>query len=116
MHYGDILELNPTIEFKMSDATKSNMCSADESKLSAVRCMEGFRDKMEMLMKAGDILDHCTRGRSTSEEAAEVRARSLKIWQETGCTIAEAADRGGANRGSFRRWLIKEGLHTAKTK
>ena len=90
--------------------------STTESKASAVQCIEGFRDKMEMLMKAGDILDHCTRGRSTSEEAAEVRARSLKIWQETGCTIAEAADRGGANRGSFRRWLIKEGLHTAKTK
>ena len=90
--------------------------STTESKASAVHCIEGFRDKMEMLMKAGDILDHCTGGRSTSEEAAEVRARSLKIWQETGCTIAEAADRGGANRGSFRRWLIKEGLHTAKTK
>ena len=90
--------------------------STSESRSSAVQCMEGFKDKIEMLMKAGDILDHCTRGRSTSEEAAEVRARSLKIWQETGCTIAEAADRGGANRGSFRRWLIKEGLHTAKTK
>ena len=90
--------------------------STSESKASAVQCIEGFRDKMEMLMKAGDILDHCKRGRSTSEEASEVRARSLKIWQETGCTIAEAADQGGANRSSFRRWLIKEGLHIAKTR
>ena len=90
--------------------------STAESKASAVQCMEGFRDKIEMLMKAGDILDHCKRGRSTSEEATEVRARSLKIWQETGCTIAEAADRGGADRSSFRRWLIKEGLHIAKTR
>ena len=90
--------------------------STAESKASAVQCIEGFRNKMEMLMKAGDILDHCKRGRSTSEEASEVRARSLKIWQETGCTIAEAADQGGANRSSFRRWLIKEGLHIAKTR
>jgi len=93
-----------------------HISSTSESKASAVQCIEGFKDKMEMLMKAGDILDHCTGGRSTSEEATEVRARSLKIWQETGCTIAEAADRGGANRGSFRRWLIKEGLHIAKTR
>ena len=90
--------------------------STTESKASAVQCIEGFRDKMEMLMKAGDILDHCKRGRSTSEEASEVRARSLKIWQETGCNIAQAAEQGGADRGSFRRWLIKEGLHTPKTK
>ena len=90
--------------------------STSESKASAVQCIEGFKDKMEMLMKAGDILDHCTGGRSTSEETAKARARSLKIWQETGCTIAEAADRGGADRGSFRRWLIKEGLHIAKTR
>jgi len=90
--------------------------STSESKASAVRCMESFKDKIEMLMKAGDILDHCKRGRSTSEETAKARVRSLKIWQETGCTIAEAADRGGADRGSFRRWLIKEGLHIAKTR
>jgi len=93
-----------------------HISSTSESKASAVQCIEGFKDKMEMLMKAGDILDHCTSGRSTSEEASEVRARSLNIWQETGCTIAEAADRGGANRGSFRRWLIKEGHHTPKGK
>mgnify|MGYP001219710745 CR=1 FL=1 len=87
-----------------------------EARASAVRCMESFKDKIEMLMKAGDILDHCTSGRSTREETAKARARSLKIWQKTGCTIAEAADRGGANRGSFRKWLIKKGLHTAKTR
>ena len=90
--------------------------STAESKASAVKCMESFRDKIEMLMKAGDILDHCKRGRSTSEEATEVRARSLKIWQETGCNIAQAAEQGGADKGSFRRWLIKEGLHTPKTR
>ena len=90
--------------------------STAESKASAVKCMESFRDKIEMLMKAGDILDHCTSGRSTREETAKARARSLKIWQETGCTIAEAADRGGADRSSFRRWLIKEGLHIAKNR
>ena len=90
--------------------------STAESKASAVRCMESFKDKIEMLMKAGDILDHCTSGRSTSEETAKARARSLKIWQETRCSIAEAAEKGGADRGSFRRWLIKEGYHTAKTK
>ena len=90
--------------------------STAESKASAVRCMEGFRDKIEMLMKAGDILDHCTSGRSTREETAKARARSLKIWQEKGCSIAEAAEQGGADKGSFRRWLIKEGLHTPKTR
>ena len=90
--------------------------STSESKASAVQCIEGFKDKMEMLMKAGDILDHCTSGRSTSEETAKARARSLKIWQETGCNISQAAEQGGADRGSFRRWLIKEGYHTAKTK
>ena len=90
--------------------------STAESKASAVRCMESFKDKIEMLMKAGDILDHCKRGRSTSEETAKARARSLKIWQETGCTISKAAEQGGADRGSFRRWLIKEGLHTPKTR
>ena len=90
--------------------------STAESKASAVQCIEGFRDKMEMLMKAGDILDHCKGGRSTSEEAAKARARSFKIWKRTGCTIAEAADRGGADRSSFRRWLIKKGHHTAKTR
>ncbi len=83
--------------------------STAESKASAVRCMESFKDKIEMLMKAGDILDHCTSGRSTREETAKARARSLKIWQETGCNIAQAAEQGGADRGSFRRWLIKEG-------
>ena len=87
-----------------------------ESRASAVKCMESFKDKIEMLMKAGDILDHCTSGRSTSEEAAKARARSFKIWKRTGCTIAEAADRGGADRSSFRRWLIKKGHHTPKTK
>ena len=92
------------------------LIDTSETRASAVRCMESFKDKIEMLMKAGDILDHCTSGRSTSEETAKARARSLKIWQETGCTIAEAADRGGADRGSFRRWLIKEGLHIAKTR
>ena len=90
--------------------------STAESKASAVRCMESFKDKIEMLMKAGDILDHCKRGRSTSEETAKARARSLKIWKETGCTISKAAEHGGADRGSFRRWLIKEGLHTPKTR
>ena len=87
-----------------------------EARASAVRCMESFKDKIELLMKAGDILDHCTSGRSTSEETAKARARSLKIWKETGCNISQAAEQGGADRGSFRRWLIKEGLHTAKTK
>ena len=92
------------------------LIDTSETRASAVRCMESFKDKIEMLMKAGDILDHCTSGRSTSEETAKARARSLKIWQETGCNIAQAADKGGADRGSFRRWLIKEGLHTPKTK
>jgi hypothetical protein len=87
-----------------------------ESRASAVKCMESFRDKIEMLMKAGDILDHCTSGRSTSEETAKARARSLKIWKETGCNISQAAEQGGADKGSFRRWLIKEGLHTPKTR
>tara|TARA_R100000388_G_scaffold9207_2_gene8200 strand:- start:367 stop:654 length:288 start_codon:yes stop_codon:yes gene_type:complete len=87
-----------------------------ESRASAVKCMESFKDKIEMLMKAGDILDHCKRGRSTSEETAKARARSLKIWKETGCTISKAAEQGGADKGSFRRWLIKEGYHTPKTK
>jgi len=79
-----------------------------------VQCIEGFRDKMEMLMKAGDILDHCTGGRSTRQETADARARSLKIWKETGCNLSEAAEQGGADRGSFRRWLIKEGYHAAR--
>ena len=86
--------------------------STAESKASAVRCMEGFKDKIEMLMKAGDILDHCTSGRSTREETAKARARSLKIWQETGCNISQAAEQGGADRGSFQKWLVKEGHHT----
>ena len=90
--------------------------STAESKASAVKCMESFRDKIEMLMKAGDILDHCTSGRSTKEETAKARARSLKIWQETGCNISQAAEQGGADKSSFRKWLIKEGYHTAKTK
>ena len=92
------------------------LIDTSETRASAVRCMESFRDKIEMLMKAGDILDHCTSGRSTKEETAKARARSLKIWQETGCNIAQAAEQGGADKGSFRRWLIKEGLHTPKTK
>tara|TARA_A100001391_G_scaffold158372_1_gene116796 strand:+ start:388 stop:675 length:288 start_codon:yes stop_codon:yes gene_type:complete len=92
------------------------LIDTSETRASAVRCMESFRDKIEMLMKAGDILDHCTSGRSTREETAKARARSLKIWQETSCNIAQAAEQGGADKGSFRRWLIKEGLHTPKTR
>ena len=92
------------------------LIDTSETRASAVKCMESFRDKIEMLMKAGDILDHCTSGRSTREETAKARARSLKIWQETSCNIAQAAEQGGADKGSFRRWLIKEGLHTPKTK
>ena len=87
-----------------------------ESRTSAVRCMESLKDKIEMLMKAGDILDHCKRGRSTREETAKARARSLKIWKETGCNISQAAEQGGADKTSFRKWLIKEGYHTAKTR
>ena len=87
-----------------------------ESRASAVKCMESFKDKIEMLMTAGDIRDHCTSGRSTSEETTKARARSLKIWKETGCNISQAAEQGGADKGSFRRWLIKEGLHTPKTR
>jgi len=90
--------------------------STSESKASAVQCIEGFRDKMEMLMKAGDILDHCKRGRSTEKGAREARARSLKIWKETGCNIAQAAELGGASRTNFHKWLIKEGHHTPKGK
>jgi len=93
-----------------------HISSTSESKASAVQCIEGFRDKMEMLMKAGDILDHCTRGRSTEKESRESRARSLKIWKDTGCPISEAAELGGANRASFHKWLIKEGHHTPKGK
>ena len=92
------------------------LIDTSETRASAVRCMESFKDKIEMLMKAGDILDHCTSGRSTREETAKARARSLKIWQETGCNIAQAAEQGGADKGSFRRGLIKEGLHTPKTR
>ena len=92
------------------------LIDTSETRASAVRCMESFKDKIEMLMKAGDILDHCTGGRSTREETAKARARSLKIWQETSCNIAQAAEQGGADKGSFRRWLIKEGLHTPKTR
>ena len=92
------------------------LIDTSETRASAVRCMESFKDKIEMLMKAGDILDNCTSGRSTREETAKARARSLKIWQETGCKISQAAEQGGADKGSFRRWLIKEGLHTPKTK
>ena len=88
------------------------LIDTSETRASAVRCMESFKDKIEMLMKAGDILDHCTSGRSTREETAKARARSLKIWQETGCSIAEAAEQGGADRGSFHKWLVKEGHHT----
>jgi len=90
--------------------------STAESKASAVRCMESFKDKIEMLMKAGDILDHCTSGRSTREETAKARARSLKIWQETGCTISKAAEQGGADRVGFHKWLIRHGHHTPKTR
>ena len=93
-----------------------HISSTTESKASAVQCIEGFRDKMEMLMKAGDILDHCKRGRSTEKEAREARERSLKIWRETGCPISHAAELGGANRTNFHKWLIKEGHHTPKTK
>ncbi len=92
------------------------LIDTSETRASAVRCMESFKDKIEMLMKAGDILDHCTSGRSTREETAKARARSLKIWKETSCNIAQAAEQGGADKGSFRRWLIKEGLHTPKTR
>jgi len=89
--------------------------STTESKASAVQCIEGFRDKMEMLMKAGDILDHCTRGRSTAEDALAARQRSLEIWKK-GATIVEAARQGGAYAPSFREWLIKEGHHTPRRK
>ena len=78
--------------------------------------MEGFKDKIEMLMKAGDILDHCTRGRSTEKEASKARARSLKIWKDTGCPISQAAELGGASRTNFHKWLIREGHHTPKGK
>lgn len=107
--------MNPTIEFKINDTTESNICSAEESKASAVQCMEGFRDKMEMLMRAGDILDYCKRGRSTVEDAQAARERSLEIWKK-GSTIVEAARQGGAYAQSFRAWLIKEGHHTPKSK
>ena len=89
--------------------------STSESRSSAVQCMEGFKDKIEMLMKAGDILDHCTRGRSTVEDARAARERSLEIWKK-GSTIVEAARQGGAYAQSFRAWLIKEGHHTPKSK
>jgi len=111
-----MLELNPTIEFKVSDATESRMCSVKESQMSAVRCMEGFRDKMEMLIKAGDIVDHTKGGRSTKEETKEARARSLNIWKQGGCTMAKAARQGGADVGSFRKWLIENGHHKPKSK
>ena len=103
-----MLELNPTIE--------SRMCSVEESKLSAVRCMEGFREKMEMLMRAGDIVDYTKGGRSTKEETKEARARSLNIWKQGGCTMAKAARQGGADVGSFRKWLIENGHHTPKSR
>jgi len=88
----------------------------DESQLSAVRCMEGFRDKIEMFMRAGDIVDHTKGGRSTKEETKEARARSLNIWKQGGCTMAEAARKGGADVGSFRKWLIENGHHKPKSK
>ena len=50
-----MIELNPTAE----------------SRMSAVKCMEGLRDKIEMFMKAGDLIDHTKRGRATEEEAME---------------------------------------------
>jgi endonuclease YncB( thermonuclease family) len=103
-----MLELNPAVE--------SRMCSVKESQMSAVRCMEGFRDKMEMLIKAGDIIDHTKGGRSTKEETREARARSLNIWKQGGYTMAEAARKGGADVGSFRKWLIENGHHTAKSR
>ena len=89
--------------------------STTESKASAVQCIEGFRDKMEMLMKTGDILDHSTGGRSTAEDAQAARERSLEIWKK-GETIVEAARQGGAYAQSFRVWLIKEGHHTPRGK
>ena len=92
-----------------------HISSTIESKASAVQCIEGFRDKMEMLMKAGDILDHSTGGRSTAEDAQAARERSLEIWKK-GETIVEAARQGGAYAQSFRVWLIKEGHHTPRGK
>jgi len=111
-----MLELNPTIEFKVSDATESRMCSVKESQMSAVRCMEGLREKMEMYMKAGDVLNHTKRGRSTVEDTKIAREKSLSIWKQGGCTMAEAARKGGADVGSFRKWLIENGYHTAKSR
>lgn len=93
-----MIELNPTAE----------------SRMSAVRCMEGLRDKIEMFMKAGDLIDHTKRGRATEEEAREVRAKSLKIWKEKKCTIAQAARLGGADIQSFRKWLVEQGHHTPR--
>ena len=71
---------------------------------------------MEMLIKAGDIIDHTKGGRSTKEETREARARSLNIWKQGGYTMAEAARKGGADVGSFRKWLIENGHHTAKSR
>ena len=76
--------------------------------------MEGFRDKIEMFMRAGDIVDHTKGGRSTKEETEEARARSLNIWKQGGCTMAKAARQGGADVGTFRKWLIKEGHYTTR--
>ena len=111
-----MLELNPTVEFKVSDATESRMCSVKESQMSAVRCMEGLREKMEMFMRAGDIVN-CTRGgRSHKQHTQFVREKSLEIWKEKNCTIAKAAREGGAEMTSFRKWLIENGHHTPKSR
>mgnify|MGYP003670111078 FL=1 len=78
--------------------------------------MEGLREKMEMYMKAGDVLNHTKRGRSTVEDTKIAREKSLSIWKQGGCTMAEAATQGGADVGSFRKWLIKNGHHTPKSR
>jgi len=88
----------------------------DESQLSAVRCMEGFRDKIEMFMRAGDIIDHTKGGRSTKEETKIARQKSLNIWKQGGCTMAKAARQGGADVGTFRKWLVENGHHTPKSR
>tara|TARA_R100000329_G_scaffold13100_1_gene14042 strand:+ start:2226 stop:2513 length:288 start_codon:yes stop_codon:yes gene_type:complete len=91
-----MIELNPTAE----------------SRMSAVKCMEGLRDKIEMFMKAGDITEHTTRGRSTKEETRLAREKALKIWRETNCTISQASRLSGADRGSFYKWLVENKYHT----
>ena len=87
-----------------------------ESRVSAVRCMESLRGKIEMFMRAGDIIDHTTSGRSTKEETRIAREKALKIWKETNCTISQAARLASADRGSFYKWLIEQGHHLPKSK